>query len=181
MIKQQTIDRVLDCCNILDVVGDYVTLKKRGVRYFACCPFHSEKTASFAVFPETGTYKCFGCGEQGNSVGFLMKHENMTYPEAIRTLAKKYNIEIEESEPSAEEQETQRKKEAMWIAYDLLAKEYQRQLLSHKAARDYAYHRWGKEYCELRGVGYCPADAHLVDAYRSRGGRGAAPEKSWRI
>ena len=127
MIKQQTIDRVLDCCNILDVVGDYVTLKKRGVRYFACCPFHSEKTASFAVFPETGTYKCFGCGEQGNSVGFLMKHENMTYPEAIRTLAKKYNIEIEESEPSAEEQETQRKKEAMWIAHDLLAKEYQRQ------------------------------------------------------
>lgn len=164
MIKQQTIDRVLDCCNIVDVVGDYVTLKKRGVRYFACCPFHSEKTASFAVFPETGTYKCFGCGEQGNSVGFLMKHENMTYPETIRTLAKKYNIEIEESEPSAEEQETQRKKEAMWIAHDLLAKEYQRQLLSHKAARDYAYQRWGKEYCELRGVGYCPADAHLVDA-----------------
>ena len=163
MIKQQTIEKVLDCCNIVEVVGDYLTLKKRGVRYFACCPFHKEDTPSFAVFPETGTFKCFGCGEQGNSIGFLMLHENMTYPEAIRTLASRYHIEIEETVSSAEEQEEQKKREAMWIAHEHLAKEYQRQLLTHKGARDYAYHRWGKEYCELRGVGYCPKDAHLVD------------------
>jgi len=164
MIEQRTIERVLDSCNIVEVVGAYVNLKKRGVRYFACCPFHEEKTPSFAVFPETGTFKCFGCGEQGNSIGFLMRHENMTYPEAIRTLAQKYNIEVEESLPSAEQQEEQRRKEAMWIANDILAQEYHRQLLNCKAARDYAYKRWGKEYCELKGIGYCPKDARLVDA-----------------
>ena len=79
MIKQETIEKVLDCSNIVDVVGNYVTLRKRGVNYVACCPFHSERTPSFTVFPGTGTYKCFGCGEQGNSVGFLMKHDNLIY------------------------------------------------------------------------------------------------------
>ena len=164
MIKQETIEKVLDACNILDVVSGNVNLKRKGVRYFACCPFHEERTASFCVFPETGTYKCFGCGEQGNSVGFVMKHDNLTFPEAIRKLAEHYHIEIEESMPSAEEQQVYQTKEAMWIAHDNLAKEYQKQLLSHKEARDYAYGRWGKEYCELLGIGYCPMDAHLVDA-----------------
>lgn len=164
MIKPETVEKVLDACVIQDVVGDYISLKRKGVRYFACCPFHNEDTASFAVFPETGTYKCFGCGEQGNSIGFLMQYNNMTFPEAVRALADKYGIEIEESLPSAEEQQEYKVKEAMWIAHDLLAKEYQRQLLGHKGARDYAYKRWGKEYCELRGIGYCPKDARLVDA-----------------
>ena len=164
MITQHTIEKVLDACNILDVVSGHVNLKRKGVRYFACCPFHQERTASFCVFPDTGTFKCFGCGEQGNSVGFVMKHDNLTYPEAIRKLAKQYNIEIEESMPSAEEQQAYQTKEAMWIANDLLAKEYHKQLLSHKEACEYAYGRWGKEYCELLGIGYCPKDAHLVDA-----------------
>ena len=164
MIRQVDIDKVIDAANIVDVVGDYVTLKRKGVRLFACCPFHNERTASFCVFPETGTYKCFGCGEQGNSVGFLMKHDNLTYPEAIRALAKRYHIEIEESVPTAEEQQEHLAKEAMWIAHELLAKEYQKQLLSHREARDYAYKRWGKEYCEIRGIGYCPKDARLIDA-----------------
>ncbi len=92
MIKQETIEKVLDACNILDVVSGNVNLKRKGVRYFACCPFHQERTASFCVFPETGTYKCFGCGEQGNSVGFVMKHDNLTFPEAIRKLAEHYHI-----------------------------------------------------------------------------------------
>lgn len=164
MIKQHVIDKVLDACNIVEVVSDYVTLKKKGVRYFACCPFHQEKTPSFAVFPETGTFKCFGCDEQGNSVGFLMKMENLTYPEAIRKLAARYHIEVEESMPTAQEEAEHRQREAMWIANDHLAKCYHGQLQKNKAARDYAYGRWGKEYCELRGIGYCPKDAKLVDS-----------------
>lgn len=163
MIKPETIEKVLDACNIYDVVSDYVPLKKKGIRYAACCPFHGEKTPSFFVFPETGTFKCFGCGEQGNSVGFLMLHENMTYPEAIKKLAERYDIVVDETVPTAQEQAEYKLKEAMWIANDLLAKEYQKQLLSHKEARDYAYHRWGKEYCELKGIGYCPMDARLID------------------
>ena len=91
MIPQDTIDKILDAADIKEVVGEFVTLKRRGVNLVACCPFHSENTPSFTVFPKTGTYKCFGCGEQGNSVGFLMKHENLTYPEALKWLAKKYN------------------------------------------------------------------------------------------
>lgn len=162
MIKQQTIDRVLDACNIVEVVSDYVTLKRKGVRYTACCPFHNEDTPSFFVFQETGTFKCFGCGKQGNSVGFLMEHEGMTYPEAIKILAKKYSIDVDESVPSAQEQEEYRRKEAMWIANSLLAEQYHKELLQNRAAQNYAYRRWGKEYCELRGIGYCPKDARLV-------------------
>lgn len=164
MIKQDTIDRVLDCCNIVEVVGEIVPLKPRGANLVACCPFHTERTPSFTIYPNTGTFKCFGCGEQGNTVGFLMKHENLTYPEAIKALAKRYNIDIEETVPSAKEQELFRTKEAMWIANDTLAKEYQRQLQINKTAKEYAYRRWGKEYCELKGIGYCPKDARLIDS-----------------
>ena len=87
MIPQKTIDKILDSADILEVIGEHITLKKRGTRHFACCPFHNEDTPSFVVFHETGTYKCFGCEEQGNSVSFLMKYENLTYPEALRKLA----------------------------------------------------------------------------------------------
>ena len=86
MIPRETVDQILDAARIEEVVGDFVTLKRRGASYVACCPFHNEKTPSFHVTPSKGIYKCFGCGEQGNSVGFLMKHENMTYPEAIAEL-----------------------------------------------------------------------------------------------
>ncbi len=164
MIKQQTIDKVLDSCSIIDVVGKYVTLKKRGSRLFGCCPFHQEKTASFCVYPDSDTFYCFGCGERGNSISFLMKHENMEFPEAVKALAREYHVEVEETLQTAEEITQLREKEAMWIANELLAKEYQKQLLSHKGARDYAYGRWGEEFCKLSGVGYCPRNARLVDA-----------------
>ena len=163
MIKQDTIDRVLDCCNIVEVVGEIVPLKPRGANMVACCPFHTERTPSFTIYPNTGTFKCFGCGEQGNTVGFLMKHENLTYPEAIKALAKRYNIDIEETVPSAKEQELFRTKEAMWIANDTLAKEYQRQLQINKTAKEYAYRRWGKEYCGLKGIGYFAKNAKQID------------------
>lgn len=102
MIPQETIDKILDRADILEVVEEYCTLKKRGTTYVTCCPFHNEKTPSFTIFPKTGTFKCFGCGKQGNSVGFLMEHENFTYPEALRHLAKKYNIVYKERMPTAE-------------------------------------------------------------------------------
>ena len=94
MIPQETVNRILDTAQIVDVVGDFVTLKKRGANHIACCPFHNEKTPSFSVSASKGIYKCFGCGKSGTAVGFVMEHENMTYVEALKYLAKKYHIEV---------------------------------------------------------------------------------------
>ena len=102
MIPQDTVNRILDAAQIVDVVGDFVTLKKKGADYKACCPFHNEKTPSFSVSPSKGIYKCFGCGKSGTAVGFVMEHESMTFTEALKYLAKKYNIEVVEKEESAE-------------------------------------------------------------------------------
>ena len=93
MIDRETIDRIYAAANIVDIIGEYVTLKRKGVNYQACCPFHNEKTPSFVVSPSKGVYKCFGCGKGGNAVTFLMEHENMTYPEALKAVAKRYGIE----------------------------------------------------------------------------------------
>lgn len=98
MIKKDTIDRIFDAVRIEEVVGDFVSLKKRGANLLGVCPFHNEKTPSFTVTPVKGIYKCFGCGKGGDSVKFVMEHEKFSYPEALRYLAKKYNIEIEESQ-----------------------------------------------------------------------------------
>ena len=102
MIPKETVDQILDTARIEEVIGDFVTLKRRGSSYVACCPFHNEKTPSFHVTPSKGIYKCFGCGKAGSAVGFVMEYEHMTYPEALRYLARKYNIEIQEEEESAE-------------------------------------------------------------------------------
>lgn len=163
MIKQTDIDKVLDAANIVEVVSDYVSLKAAGSNLKGLCPFHDDKTPSFMVSPGKNICKCFACGEGGGPVNFIMRQEGLTFPEAIRFLAKKYGIKIEESEPSAAEQEEYKLKEAMWIANDLLSKEFQKQLLLCKEAQDYAYKRWGREYCEELGVGYCPPYAYLVD------------------
>ena len=96
MIDQATIDRILDAAQIVEVVSDFVTLRKRGVNYVGLCPFHNEKTPSFSVSPSKGLCKCFSCGKGGNAVHFIMEHEQMSYPEALRYLAKKYNIESKE-------------------------------------------------------------------------------------
>ena len=100
MIDQLTIDRIMAAADVVEVVKDFVSLKKRGVNYLGLCPFHNEKTPSFSVSPSKGIYKCFGCGKGGNSVNFIMDHEQMTYVEALKYLAKKYNIEVEEKELS---------------------------------------------------------------------------------
>ena len=107
MIDQETIQRIMDASRIEEVIGDFVSLKKRGSNHIGCCPFHNEKTPSFYVSPSKGIYKCFGCGEAGDVVKFLMKHEHYTYPEALRWLAEKYHIEIREEELTEEQKERQ--------------------------------------------------------------------------
>ena len=162
MIKQYDIDKVLDAANIVDVVSDFVQLKRAGANLKGICPFHDDSSPSLTVSPAKNIFKCFACGEGGGPVNFIMAHEGMSFPEAIWYLAKKYGIKIEEKEPTADEQLEYRQKEAMYIANDLLNKEFQQQLLSHKEAQDYAYKRWDKRYCDEVGVGYCPPHAFLA-------------------
>ena len=115
MIDRETIDKILDATNIVDVVSEFVTLKKAGVNYKGLCPFHDDKTPSFMVSPTKQICKCFSCGEGGTAINFLMKHEQITYPEALRWLAKKYNIEIQEKELTDEEKQEQSDRESMFI------------------------------------------------------------------
>ena len=115
MIDQPTIDRILDAAQIYDVVSDFVTLRKRGVNYVGLCPFHDDKTPSFYVSPAKGLCKCFACGKGGNAVHFIMEHEQMSYPEALKYLAKKYGIEIKERELSNEEKLAQSERESLFI------------------------------------------------------------------
>ncbi len=164
MIKRETIDRVLDAANIVEVVSGYVQLRRSGSNLKGLCPFHTEKNPSFTVSPAKNLCKCFSCGEGGSPVSFLMKQEGYTFPEAIKELARKYDIEIDETVPTAEEQEEYRLKESMWVANDIIAKEYQSQLQKSKEARAYAYRRWGEDYCKMMGIGYCPPNARLIDA-----------------
>lgn len=118
MIDRLTVDRIKEAANIVEVVSEFVTLKKSGANYKGLCPFHNEKTPSFMVSPARGTCKCFGCGKGGNPVSFIMEHEQLTYPEALRWLAKKYNIEIQERELSDEEKQSQNERESMFIVND---------------------------------------------------------------
>ncbi len=115
MIDRETIDKILDATNIVDVVSEFVTLRKSGVNYKGLCPFHDDKTPSFMVSPTKQICKCFSCGEGGTAINFLMKHEQITYPEALRWLAKKYNIEIQEKELTDEERQEQSDRESMFI------------------------------------------------------------------
>lgn len=119
MIHKESIDRILDAAQIEEVVGDFVNLKKRGTSLLGLCPFHNEKTPSFNVHAAKGIYKCFGCGKAGNSVNFIMEHEKLSYPEALRYLAKKYNIEIVEDEISTDEdKEAAHKRESLMLVSD---------------------------------------------------------------
>ncbi|MEO6903900.1 MAG: CHC2 zinc finger domain-containing protein, partial [Bacteroidia bacterium] len=115
MIHKEDIDRIFEAARVEEVVGDYVTLKKRGVNLIGLCPFHDEKTPSFYVSPIKGIYKCFGCAKGGNAVNFVMEKEQMSYPEALRYLAKKYSIEISEEEQTPEQQQTQNDRESILV------------------------------------------------------------------
>lgn len=121
MIDRQTIERIKDAANIVEVVSEFVTLRKSGANYKGLCPFHDEKTPSFMVSPSRGTCHCFGCGKGGNAVSFIMEHEQMTYPEALRWLANKYHIEIQERELSDAEKREQSERESMFIVNEWAA------------------------------------------------------------
>ena len=129
MIDRPTIERILDAAEIVDVVQEFVPLKKRGVNYLGLCPFHNEKTPSFTVSPSKEIFKCFGCGKVGNSVNFIMEHEHLTYPEALKYLARKYHIEVVEKERTQEEIEKQNERESLLVVTAYAARQFTENLL----------------------------------------------------
>ena len=131
MIDQQTIDKIMDAANILEVVSDFVTLRRRGVNYVGLCPFHNEKTPSFSVSPSKGICKCFSCGKGGTAVHFIMEHEQMSYYEALKYLAKKYGIAIEERELSDEEKQIRSERESMLIVNSYAQEYFSKTLFEH--------------------------------------------------
>lgn len=135
MIDQATVDRIIDAANILDVVSDFVTLRKRGVNYIGLCPFHDEKTPSFSVSPSKGICKCFSCGKGGSAVHFIMEHEQLSYYEALKYLAKKYNIEIKEREFTDEEKQMQSDRESMLIVNSFAQEYFTNILFEHAEGR----------------------------------------------
>lgn len=173
MIDQATIDRILDAAQIVDVVSEFVTLRRRGVNYVGLCPFHNEKTPSFSVSPAKGLCKCFSCGKGGNVVHFIMEHEQMTYYEALKFLAKKYNIEIQERELTDEEKLAQSLRESLFIVNNFARDYFQETLKNHAEGRSV-----GMAYLRQRGfrddiiekfqLGYCTEshDAMAQEALR---------------
>lgn len=161
MIDQHTIDRIIEAANIVEVVSDFVTLRRRGVNYVGLCPFHDEKTPSFSVSPARGICKCFSCGKGGNSVHFIMEHEQVSYYEALKYLARKYNIEIQERQLSEEEKQRKSDRESMLIVNDFAQKFFTTNLLENVEGRSIGlgYFRergFGEDIIKKFGLGYSP-------------------------
>ena len=161
MIDKATIDRIFAAANIVEVVGDFVTLKKKGINYQACCPFHNEKTPSFVVSPSKGLFKCFGCGKGGNAVTFVMEHENMTYPEALKYVARKYGIEVAEREQTPEEVRRNDDRESMMVVSSYAADYFVRTLHDTPEGQSIGigyFRERGFSDATIRkfGLGYCP-------------------------
>ncbi len=146
MIPQETVNRILDLAQIEDVVGDFVTLKRAGSTYKACCPFHNEKTPSFVVSPSKGIFKCFGCGKSGTAVGFVMEHESMSYVEALKYLAKKYNVEVVETEETAEDIMQRQRNESLLLVSEFAGKFFQESLKTQEGQTI------GWQYFKSRGL-----------------------------
>lgn len=163
-IDKTTIDRIMDATDIVDVVGDFVSLKRRGSSHLGLCPFHNERTPSFSVSRSRGIFKCFSCGKAGTAVSFLMDLEGMSYVEALKWLARKYGIEVQEREQTSKEKEAEAEKEAMFAVNDFALKHFERTLADTDEGRDI-----GLAYFRERGVS---------DAMISRFHLGYALEKS---
>lgn len=167
MIDQQTIDRIFDAAQIVEVVSDFVTLRKRGVSYVGLCPFHDDKTPSFYVSPSKNICKCFACGKGGNAVNFIMEHEQISYAEALRYLAKKYNIEIKEKELTSEERQKQNERESMLMINEFARDWFKKQLKENPEGQNV-----GMAYLRSRGfrddtiekfqIGYSPSGKDLL-------------------
>tara|TARA_R110001592_G_scaffold46637_3_gene148366 strand:- start:639 stop:2594 length:1956 start_codon:yes stop_codon:yes gene_type:complete len=161
MIPKSTIDDIFDAAIIEDVVGEFVALKKRGANYLGNCPFHNEKSPSFTVSPAKGIYKCFGCGKAGNSINFIMEHEHYSYPEALRYLANKYNIEVEEEEQTDEQKLAANEKESLFIVTNYASKYFKDQMHNSQAGKaiglSYFKERgFREEIIEKFELGYSP-------------------------
>ena len=161
LITKENIQEILETARVEEVVGDFVNLRKRGVNYVGLCPFHNEKTPSFTVSPSKGIYKCFGCGKGGNSVNFVMDHEHYSYPEALKYLASKYNIEIEEEEQTPEQLEAQSEQESLYNVTAFAQKYFTNVLLNDDKGRavglSYFKERdYNEETIREFQLGYCP-------------------------
>ncbi len=174
MIDRQTVDRIFAAADIVEVVSDFVTLKKKGVNYQACCPFHNEKTPSFVVSPSKGLYKCFGCGKGGNAISFVMEHEGLSYVEALKWVARKYGIEVKEREQSPEEKQRNDDRESMMIVTSWANQYFADQLRTPEGESV------GVGYFRERGftdatiakfqLGYCPAKGDAMTRAALEGG-----------
>ena len=167
MIDQGTIQQILDAAEIADVVGDFVTLKRRGTSMIGLCPFHNEKTPSFNVSQAKGIYKCFGCGKGGSSVNFIMEHEHLSYADALRWLAGKYNIEIREKEENPEDLKERNDRESQLIVSEFAQKYFSNQLWESNAGRliglSYLRQRGMRDdIIKKFGIGYCPEGKDLM-------------------
>ena len=184
MIDQETIQRIMDAARIEEVIGDFVSLKKRGANHIGCCPFHNEKTPSFYVSPSKGIFKCFGCGEAGDVVAFLKKHEHFTYPEALRYLAQKYNIEIQEEEQTQEQKERQNERDALFHVSEFAQKYFADLLYNDEMGRAVGlsyFHSRGlsDEVIKNFGLGYCLDEwSNFTDHARRNGYSDAVLEKT---
>src|SRR3982750_250960 len=160
MISQQTIQQILSRIDIIEIVGGFVRLKKRGTNYMGLCPFHNEKSPSFTVSPAKEIYKCFGCGRSGNTITFLMEHEKYSYVEALRWLANRYNVEIEETHVSDEVKQQQQAAESLHIVNSFAQKFFTAQLETEEGqdvAGSYLKERgFNKEAIEKFQLGYNP-------------------------
>ena len=172
MIPQDTVSRILDSARIEEVIGDFVTLKKAGATYKACCPFHNEKTPSFVVSPSKGIFKCFGCGKSGTAVGFVMEHESMNYTEALKYLARKYHIEVVETEESAEDIERRHRSESLMLVSEYAGRFFQESLKSPEGqVIGYAYFRsrgLEDETIAKYGLGWAPAGSRTAFTDQAR-------------
>ena len=174
MIPQETVQKILDTARVEEVIGDFVTLRKRGADLWACCPFHGEKTPSFHVIPAKGQYYCFGCHKGGSAVGFIMDYEHLSYVEALRYLAKKYNIEIVEKEETAEDIANRQRNESLLLVSEYAGKFFKEQLHTDEGRSvglEY-FHSRGLEDATIEkyGLGWAPSSRHaLTDAAKAAG------------
>ncbi len=174
MIPQETVQRILDTARIEEVIGDFVTLKRRGADYWACCPFHNEKTPSFHIIPSRGQYYCFGCHKGGSAVGFIMDYEQLSYVEALKYLARKYNIEVVEEEETAEDLARRQHRESLMLVSEYAGNFFRESLETEEGkAVGLAYFRSrGLEDETIRkyGLGWAPSGRHaLTDAALAAG------------
>lgn len=175
MIDRATVDKIYATANVVEVVSDFISLRKQGVNYTACCPFHNEKTPSFVVSPSKGLYKCFGCGKGGNAVTFVMEHEKLTYVEALKWVAKKYGIPVEEREETPEEKQRNDDRESMMIVNAWASDYFMKALYDTdeglSVARSYFAGR-GLTDATIRkfGLGYCPGRGDVMTQAALKGG-----------